>query len=58
MIQSSKARENLRIVSSEEKLLDKTNITNQFRPISLDEYVGQETIKKHLRVAITSSKIR
>jgi Holliday junction resolvasome RuvABC ATP-dependent DNA helicase subunit len=58
MIESSKKQENLRIISSEEKMLDKTNLTNQLRPTTLEEYVGQEAIKKHLSVAITSSKMR
>jgi Holliday junction resolvasome RuvABC ATP-dependent DNA helicase subunit len=58
MIESSKKQKNLRIISPEEKLFDKSNLTNQLRPLTLDEYVGQEAIKKHLVVAITSSKIR
>lgn len=47
-----------RIISPQEKLVDQNGFSNLLRPLSLDEYVGQESIKKHLSVAIASSKIR
>lgn len=58
MIESSKKENTKRIVSSEEKQLDKNNITNLLRPLRLEDYVWQDKIKKHLKVAISSSKIR
>lgn len=58
MIESSKAEENKRIVSSTEKQEDKGKFSNILRPLKLEDYVGQEVIKKHLSVSIASSKIR
>lgn len=58
MIESSKNQESSRIVTPDEKQSDKWNFSNVLRPISLDEYVWQETIKKHLSVSMASSKIR
>lgn len=47
-----------RVVSPEEKKIDITGNTNAFRPKSLEDYIGQENIKKHLQVSISSAKIR
>lgn len=58
MIQSSKKDTPERIVSSQEKLVDQNGFSNQLRPTTLEEYVWQEAIKKHLTVSITSSKMR
>jgi Holliday junction resolvasome RuvABC ATP-dependent DNA helicase subunit len=58
MIQSSKKETTPRIISPEEKLLDQNGFSNLLRPLTLEDYVGQEAIKKHLNVAISSSKIR
>ncbi|PZM84933.1 Holliday junction branch migration DNA helicase RuvB [Candidatus Gracilibacteria bacterium] len=38
--------------------MDKGLFNNALRPEKLEDYVGQENIKKHLMVAISSSKIR
>ena len=57
-IESSKTEENKRIVATTEKQEDKWKFSNILRPLKLDDYVGQETIKKHLSVSIASSKIR
>ena len=41
------------------KLQDEEIVSEiSLRPRALDEYVGQETMKSHLRVAIGSAKIR
>lgn len=58
MIESSKTADNARVVTPTEKKSDKTSITNILRPLKLDDYVGQEVIKKHLSVSMASSKIR
>ncbi len=58
MIESSKTEENKRVVASTEKQEDKWKISNILRPLKLEDYVGQEVIKKHLSVSIASSKIR
>ncbi len=58
MIESSKQNEENRIVSPVEKIEDKINWWNILRPLSLQDYVWQESIKKHLSVSIASSKIR
>jgi Holliday junction DNA helicase RuvB len=58
MIESSKKEQKNRIVSTNEKEIDKTKISNILRPIKLKDYVGQDSIKKHLSVSIESSKIR
>lgn len=47
----------LRTVAPEERPNDTVN-ENILRPKTLDEYVGQESIKKHLRIAIQSAQIR
>jgi len=57
-IESSKIEESNRIISSTEKEIDKWKFSNILRPLKLVDYVGQETIKKHLSVSIASSKIR
>lgn len=58
MIESSKKEKTDRVISSNEKELDKWKITNILRPLKLDDYVWQDSIKKHLSVSIASSKIR
>lgn len=47
-----------RVVSSEEKSTDTFQFQNNFRPKSLGEYIGQDKLKKHLSVSISSAKIR
>lgn len=58
MIESSKVNENNRIVTPVEKIEDKWFFSNILRPLKLEDYVWQESIKKHLSVSIASSKIR
>ena len=59
MIESSKkTEESNRVISSTEKEVDKNKISNILRPLKLEDYVWQESIKKHLWVSIISSKIR
>ncbi len=59
MINSSKKEKLERIISPTEKKEEKKeNFTNILRPIKLEDYIGQTLIKKHLSVAIASSKIR
>ena len=57
MIESSKTSET-RVVSAEEKQWDISLQSNILRPKTLENYVGQEHIKKHLSVSIASAKIR
>lgn len=56
-IQSSKHDSEERIVSTKALVADPRDEAT-LRPKSLEEYIGQESIKKHLRVAIDSAKIR
>lgn len=58
MIESSKKQESSRVTTTKEKPIDTGNFSNVLRPITLWDYIGQESIKKHLSVAIASSKIR
>lgn len=58
MIESSQNIESQRTVTPKEKVSDNSKVTNILRPIQLDEYVWQSTIKKHLSVSMASSKIR
>ena len=58
MIESSKKTSKSRVVTPVEKPVDKESIWNILRPLKLEDYVGQETIKKHLSVSMASSKIR
>lgn len=58
MIESSKKKEDNRVISHKEQKSDKWKINNILRPIKLEDYVGQINIKKHLSVWIASSKIR
>ncbi len=58
MIESSKEEENKRVVTTTEKPEDTWKISNILRPLKLEDYVWQESIKKHLSVSIASSKIR
>ena len=58
MIESSNKQESTRIVSPVENIEDKVNWLNVLRPLRLEDYVWQESIKKHLSVSMASSKIR
>ena len=58
MIESNKNQKSNRIVTPSEKSIDKSVFSNALRPEKLEDYVWQESIKKHLSVAISSSKIR
>lgn len=58
MIESSKKADKKRIVTWSVQPIDNTKIWNILRPVRLENYVGQESIKKHLSVSIASSKIR
>ena len=58
VIESSNTNESERVISSTEKEEDKWKVSNILRPLKLEDYVGQESIKKHLSVSIASSKIR
>lgn len=55
MIESVKKE---RIVSPKAIQVDNTNIENSLRPKTLENYVWQKAIKKHLSVSISSAKIR
>ena len=57
MIESSKTEEK-RVISPKEKESDKNIQGNILRPKILSDYVGQETIKKHMSVSMWSAKIR
>ena len=58
MIESSKKTQNTRMISPEEKQVDWWDLQNTLRPQNIGDYVGQELIKKHLIVSISSAKIR
>ena len=58
MIESSKQQEENRVVATQEKEIDRNKFSNILRPLKLEDYVGQEGIKKHLSVSIASSKMR
>lgn len=60
MISSSQNNElqQKRVISPEEKSHEKSIFQNQFRPRDLVNYIGQDNLKKHLSVAISSAKIR
>lgn len=58
MIESSQTKADTRMVSSAEIDLDSSAGNNILRPKRLEEYVGQESIKKHLSVSMHSAKIR
>ncbi len=45
-----------RLVNSEEQEND--NFENSLRPLSLDEYIGQDEIKENLRIFIEAAKMR
>ncbi len=47
-----------RIVTSKEKTTDSVAFQNIFRPKTLENYIGQKALKKHLSVSINSAKIR
>lgn len=62
MIQSSKKPEKNtwteRIIHPKEKITDTHIYQNIFRPKTLENYIGQDALKKHLSVAIRSALIR
>lgn len=58
MIESSRKDDKKRVISTQEKLIDKGNYANLLRPLKLEDYIWQDAIKKHLSVAIASSKMR
>lgn len=60
MISSSKPEDTKakRVVSPEEKTIDTASMWNVFRPKTLENYIGQKNIKKHMMVSISSAKIR
>ncbi|MDD2870600.1 MAG: Holliday junction branch migration DNA helicase RuvB [Candidatus Gracilibacteria bacterium] len=58
VIESSNKQSPERVTSPKEKEADKGKFSNILRPLKLEDYVGQESIKKHLSVSIASSKIR
>jgi len=58
VIQSSNKKNNSRIISNKEKEIDKKLNINILRPKSLEDYIWQDKIKKHLDVSIQSAKIR
>ncbi len=58
MIESSKNEDISRVVTPTENINDKTFFSNILRPLKLEDYVWQDSIKKHLSVSINSSKIR
>lgn len=57
MIEST-SKNDKRIIAPTEKNIDKWLFQNNLRPKSLDDYVWQEKIKKHLDVTIKSANIR
>lgn len=60
MISSSKKEqlEEKRVVTPQEKSGESFQSQNAFRPKTLENYIGQKNIKKHLMVSISSAKIR
>jgi len=60
MISSSQGEQKTdeRLVSREERNTDNKVFQNMFRPKTLEGYIGQENLKKHLQVSISSAKIR
>lgn len=57
MIEISNVNKPERIVETSETEIDKST-WNTLRPKKLSDYIGQESIKKHLSVSISSAKIR
>ena len=60
MISSSqqKSKKKDRFIDPNEKSIDTAFQENTLRPKSITDYVGQDNIKKHLLVSISSAKIR
>lgn len=60
MISSSQKKDtsSQRIISPEEQKAESHISHNAFRPKSLENYIGQSQLKKHLSVSISSAKIR
>lgn len=46
-----------RILSGEE-LVEDEQVESSIRPLSLDEYIGQEDVKKNIKVYIEAAKMR
>jgi len=57
VIESSNVEAN-RVVTPKEKQTDSSISTNILRPKKLSDYVGQDSMKRHLSVSISSAKIR
>jgi len=55
---SSQTSKPERVISPEEGKTDTGLFQNSLRPKNLENYIGQETIKKHLQVSISSANIR
>lgn len=55
---SNEKKADNRVVSREERPADNVSFQNMFRPKNLEDYIGQENLKKHLQVSISSAKIR
>ena len=47
-----------RIVSSEYDSIQDSEVENNLRPKTLDDYIGQEQVKSNLRIYIESAKMR
>lgn len=45
-------------IMTAEKAVEETKIETSLRPLSLDEYIGQEKAKEHLRIYIDAAKAR
>ncbi len=58
VVSSSKSDDSERIVSPKEREVESSLFQNTLRPKTLENYIGQETIKKHLQVSISSANIR
>ena len=58
MISSSKKETLERVITPKEKGSDNALFQNSLRPKDLSGYIGQEKIKKHLQVSISSANIR
>jgi len=53
----TKEKEILRTITPLETEADMSN-ENSLRPKTMEEYIGQSALKKHLRIAIDSARIR
>ena len=55
-IKSSKTKNPERVIEPKEKEMDLSDVS--LRPKTLQDYVGQDLLKKHLSVSIASAKLR